>query len=221
MAGGGRLDVRRTVPFLVAIACISTFASPAIAQPPERTVSSARTASVTYVSGLDPHAPGTYTQVTVRFSEWDIRSAGDQGSFSFVDVFMMGWRNEPNVVFIDPWEAGYFVQANPGDPSLGEIAVSLDEAFIDVGPLDFVCYQGTCPSFPSQVSLAGGWHAVGPQTVVASHPIDDIGAVSSMIVRTRPASLTWTLLGPGLDLPPIVLRTELSAQTQVYRAPTP
>jgi hypothetical protein len=74
---------------------------------------------------------------------------------------------------------------------------------------------------PAQISVTASWTATDGQTVVASHPVDDIGAVSSMLVRTRPASASVQFTGGLLYVPPIVVASNLTDQMQIYRAPTP
>jgi len=101
------------------------------------------------------------------------------------------------------------------------VSPSLADAWTDSGTLTFVCYQGEYPWMPSQISVSVSWVANGAQAATLFRPIDDIGAVSSLIFRTRPAAASVGFTGVSLDLPPIVVASSISFQQPVYRAPTP
>jgi hypothetical protein len=177
-------------------------------------------ADTSYASGLDPYAPGAYARLTIRFASVVNRTADGTSTRNFVDIFADGWENDAVSVFRYPWEAGYSFTSIPADPSLGGVNPSLADAWVDSGPLAFVCYQGECPSMPSQISVSISWVANGAQAATLFRPVDDIGAVSSLIFRTRPATASVDT-GGSLVLPPIVTGSSISFQQQVYRAPTP
>jgi hypothetical protein len=213
--------MRRIVALVASVAVALAIAAPVAAAPPERSSYASYWTNTKYVSSLDPYAPGAYSELTIRFATGQTRTADGRSTFSFLDIFASGFRNEPSVVFMDPWEGGYFVTATPADPSLGDVEPSLARAWADAGPLTFVCYQGPCPAMPSPIDISVDWIATGGLTVTPSHPVDDIGGVSSMVVRSRPADVTVSVTGGSLPLPAILVGSTIWWQMQVYRAPTP
>lgn len=213
--------MRRIVALVASLVIALAIAAPATAAPPERSSYASYWTNTRYVSSLDPYAPGAYTELTIRFSTGQARTADGRSTYSFLDIFASGFRNDPSgVVFIDPWEGGYFTTARPADTSLGDVEPSLARAWAHAGPLTFVCYRGPCPTMPSPIDISVEWIATGAQTVTPSHPVDDIGGVSSMVVRSRPADVTVDVSGGSLPLPAILVGSTIHWQMQVYRAPT-
>ena len=213
--------MRRIVALVASVAIALAIAAPVAAAPPERSSYASYWADSKYVSSLDPYAPGTYSELTLRFATGKTRAADGRSTFSLLDIHATGFRNEASVVFIDPWEGGYSTTVTPADPSMGDVDQTLAGAWANVGPLTFVCYQGPCPAMPSPIDISVEWVATGAMTVQASHPVDDIGGVSSMVVRSRPADVTVSVTGGSLPLPAILVGSEIRWQMQVYRAPTP
>lgn len=213
--------MRPLVAAAVALFLAVSIATPVAAGPPERAGYASTWAYATYASGLDPYAPGAYSRLTVRFAAGNTRTADGRATFDFVDIFADGWENDASSVFNHPWEAGYFYEASPADPSLGAVSPSLDQAWLESGSLTFVCYQGPCPEMPNQVWVSASWIASGPQTVTESHPVDDIGGVSSELVRIRPADASVEFAGGAFRIPSILVASYLTFQEQIYRAPAP
>jgi len=213
--------MRSVVATAASLALALMIAAQVAASPPERSIYTSYWAQTSYVSGLDPHAPGVYTRLAIRFAFAETRTADGTTTFSFVDIFADGWENDESSVFNRPWEGGYLFMSTPADPSLGNVNPSLADAWVGATDLAFVCYQGPCPSMPSQISVSVSWVAIGSQTATLFRPVDDIGAVSSLIFRTRPASAAVEFTGGSLDVPPIMVGSSVSFQQQVYRAPTP
>jgi hypothetical protein len=212
--------MRRVVATILPLILVLAFAAPVAASRPDRTSYQSYWADTTHATSLDPFALGSYQTLTIRFASSVNRSAGESTTTNFVDIFAMGWENDTTGVFNNPWEAGYFFASTPADPTLGGVDPSLADAWVDSGPLTFVCYQGPCPSMPLQISVSARWVADGAQTVITAQPVDDIGAVSSLINRARPASVSIEFTGGSLDVPPIAVSSSISFQEQVYRAPS-
>ncbi len=213
--------MRPVVATAASLILIIAIAAPAAASPPERSSYRSYWADKSYATSLDPYVLGAYSRLTIRFAAGEIHTASGKTTYDFVDIFAEGWENDASGVFNRAWEAGYFFNSTPADPSLGGVNPSLADAWVDAGPLTFVCYQGPCPSMPDQISVSVSWVANGAQTATLFRPVDDIGAVSSLIFRTRPASASVEFTGGSLNLPPIVVASSISFQQQVYRAPTP
>jgi len=212
--------MRRVFPIAASLILAMAFAGPAAAERPERSIYTSLWASTSYVSGLDPYAPGAYSRLTIRYSSWEFRRADGTTTLNFIDIFADGWTNTVSTVFNDPWEAGYFLELTPADPRLGGVSPSLADAWVDAGPLAFVCYQGPCPAMPVEISMSVSWVANGAPAATLYHEVDDIGAVSSLIYRGRAATASVDSAGL-LNLPAIVTGSSISFQQQVYRAPTP
>jgi hypothetical protein len=212
--------MRHIVVLVASFALAVAVVAPATAAPPERSSYATYWTNTKYVSSLDPYAADVYSELTIRFATGQTRTADGRSTFSILDIFASGFRNDPSgVVFIDPWEGGYSASAQPADPSLGGVEPSLAQAWAYAGPLTFVCYQGPCPALPSPIDISVEWVATGPATVTSSHPVDDIGGVSSMVVRSRPADVTVDVTGGHLPLPSILVGSTILWQMQVYRGP--
>lgn len=212
--------MRRVLATMISLVLVLAFAAPVAASRPERIIYQSYWADTTHVTSLDPFAAGSYRSLRIRFASSVTHTAGESATSNFVDIFAMGWENDTSSVFIGPWEAGYFLSSTPADPSRGDVNSSLADAWVDSGPLAFVCYHGPCPSMPLQISVSARWVADGAQTVITTHPVDDVGAVSSLVNRARPASASIEFTGGSLDVPPIVVSSYISFQEQVYRAPS-
>jgi len=214
--------MRRLVALAASLALLLGIAAPAAAaSPPERSNWLSGWASTTFVTSADPYAPGPFMEVEITFATGSWRDNG-RSTFSQIDIRASGYTNLANgTVFMDPWQAGYTMYVTPGDPALGHVDRSLAGAWAEVGPMAYYCYTGPCPSWPATITVSAAWNATGPQAVTPSHPVDDIGGVSSMISRVRPAAGDFKFMGGTLTLPSIVKNSYISYQQQVYRAPTP
>jgi hypothetical protein len=212
--------MRPIVATVAASVLVIALAAPAVASPPERSSYTSYWGIATYASHLDPNAPGIHTGLRITFSTGQTRTADAKSTFSLVDIYATGYEVDPTGEVNHSWEAGYGVRVTPADPSLGGVDPSLASAWAQSGLLTFVCYQGPCPSMPAQITMSARWDAVGAQTVTTGHPVDDIGGVSTLVNRTRPATVSFEFTGGSLDFPSIETGVDITWQTQVYRAPS-
>ena len=217
--------MRRPVALAASFALLFLVAAPAAASPPQRFNELSGWASTTFVTSADPYAIGPFTEVEITFAtgRWQDHGWFDDGpsTFSQIDIRASGYTNlAGGPYFMYPWQAGYTMFVRPGDPALGHVDPSLAGAWAEVGPMTYYCYTGPCPSWPATITVSAAWTATGPQVVTSSHPVDDIGGVSSMVARMRPAAGDFHFTGGSLTLPPVV-GSNIWYQQQVYRAPTP
>jgi hypothetical protein len=218
--------MRRLVALAASLALLLGVAAPAAASPPERLSWLSGWASTTFVTSEDPYAPGPFMEVEITFAtgRWQDHGLFGDGdaTFSQIDIRASGYTNlAGGPYFNSPWQAGYTMSVTPGDPTLGYVDPSLRGGWAEVGPMAYYCYTGPCPSWPATITVSAAWTATGPQVVTPSHPVDDIGGVSSMVARMRPAAGDFHFTGGTLTLPPVVKGSSIWYQQQVYRAPTP
>jgi hypothetical protein len=212
--------MRRAIATVASLILSLGIAAPAAAGPPDGANYTWDYATTSYVSDLSPHAPGVHSRLSVTYSAVVDRTGGGTHTRSVVQVITSGYKLSDTGDMEYDWYGGYEWVVTPENPSLGGIDASLSDAWLAAGPMTSFC-SGNCPAMPAQISVSATWVAIGVPTVTASLPTDDIGGVSSLIYRTRPATASIAFTGGSLDVPPILTGSLIRSQVQIYRPPKP
>jgi hypothetical protein len=211
--------MRRCVSIAACLVLSLGLAAPAAAKAPDRWSYTWQYAQVGYVSDLDPHGPGIHSGLTIRFSTVDTRTADGTVTQSIVQVISAGYELDASGGMVRDWYGAYELLTTPADPALGGVDPSLTDAWVDAGPITFVCYTGQCPAMPSQISVSGTWVGAGAEDVSMIRETDDIGTEITLRIRQRPATVSIEFSGGTVVVPPILVQSVIASQVQTSVAP--
>jgi hypothetical protein len=211
--------MRRYVSIAVCLVLSLGFAATAAAKSAERWSYTWQYAQVAYASDVDPHGPGVHSSLTVRFSSVDTRTSDGTMTQSIVQIISAGYELDQGGGMIRDWYGAYEQLTSPADPSLGGVEPSLASAWVQAGPITFVCYLGQCPTMPEQISVSGSWTADGPETATMARATDDIGTEITLRIRQRSATAAIEFSGGSVSVPPILVQSVIASQVQTSVAP--